>query len=103
VPDVMFVRADRLAACTPTDWEQAARLVPIWPSKSSPTDSYVDINKRSPVFARRCQQVWVLTRRRNNSRPCCREKQVTLLKSGDTLTGGDVIEGFSVRVSEVFA
>lgn len=108
VPDLMFVRADRLAqlAAADPEWEnKPLTLVPdLVVEIISPTDRASDVSKKIARYLQDGVQIaWlidpeiqVVTIHASGS------KQITRLSSEDTLTGGDVVPGFEMAVAKLF-
>jgi Uma2 family endonuclease len=108
VPDVMFIRAERLAAykqANPNWKEQPLALVPdLVVEIVSPTDRYTDINKKIEQYLEDgVPLAWVLDpQRRAVAVHEAGKAQATKFMVGQTLTGGEVIPGFEIAVSSIF-
>ena len=100
MPDVAFVSADK----RPTDRSKAFLIPPdLAVEVVSPTDVLYRVEEK--VFAylgAGTQLVWVLKPRSKTVTIYRSETDITLLTRNDTLTGENVIEGFSCQVAELF-
>ena len=100
MPDIAFVPADK----RPTDRSKAFLIPPdLAVEVVSPTDVLYWVEEK--VFAyleAGTQLVWVLKPRSKTGTVYRSETDITLLTRNDTLTGQNVIEGFSCQVSELF-
>ena len=100
MPDIAFVPADK----RPTDRSKAFLIPPdLAVEVVSPTDVLYRVEEK--VFAyleAGTQLVWVLKPRSKTVTVYRSETDITLLTRNDTLTGENVIEGFSCQVSELF-
>ena len=100
MPDIAFVSTDRL----PTDRSQA---FPVPPDLAVEVVSQTDVSRQieEKVFAyleAGTQLVWVLKPVSKTVTVYRSETDITLLTRNDTLTGEDVVEGFSCQVAELF-
>ncbi len=100
VPDVAFVSTDK----HPTD---RSAFFPIPPDLAvevvSPTDVLYRIEEKGFAYLEACTQlVWVLKPLSKTVTVYRSETDITLLTRNDTLTGENVIEGFSCQVAELF-
>ena len=106
IPDLMFIRSDRLATYTAETEDYQNLPLMLVPDLTveivSPTDSYQDVERKVDLYLEDgVQQVWVIkpktqtisiyegTERRN-------------LTKGDTLSGEDIIPGFEMPVASLF-
>lgn len=100
MPDVAFVSADK----RPTDRSKAFLIPPdLAVEVVSPTDVLYRVEEK--VFAyleAGTQLVWVLKPRSKTVTVYRSETDITLLTRNDTLTGENVIEGFSCQVAKLF-
>ncbi len=101
VPDIAFLSIDHIPA-------DLSKVFPIPPDLAvevvSPTDVLYRVEEK--VFAyldAGTQLVWVLVPRSKTVTVYRSETDITLLTRNDTLTGENVIEGFSCQVAELFA
>lgn len=70
----------------------------------SPSDSWSDVNdKLEDYFSIDTQQVWVVDPQRQRVHVYRSLTDLTILTINDTLTGGDVLPGFSVPVAEILS
>ncbi len=108
-PDVMVYEASRMAdykARTP-DWKKKPFvLVPdLCIEVISPNDNYLDVDEKVEGYLRDgVRQVWVFNPRKTSIAihgPGI--DQFKRLRADDTLDGGDVLPGFSIKVAEIFA
>ncbi|PSF38964.1 hypothetical protein C7H19_02605 [Aphanothece hegewaldii CCALA 016] len=100
-PDVSFIRADRLKRTTP----DYARVVPdlIFEVKSK-TDSIEKLRQKIQVFLELGTQVGVLVDPRTHTMEVYRNGQETIfLRDGDILTVPDVLPGWELTISEIWA
>ena len=100
MPDIAFVSTDRL----PDDQSKAS---PVPPDLAVEVVSRTDVSDRieEKAFAyleAGTQLVWVLKPRSKTVTVYRSETDITLLTQNDTLTGEDVIEGFSCPVGALF-
>jgi Uma2 family endonuclease len=108
VPDLMFIRRERLEAyrqANPNWKEQPLALVPdLVVEIVSPTDRYTDINKKIERYLEDgIPLAWVLDPQRRAVTVHEKGKaQATTFSAGQILTGGEVIPGFEIAVSSIF-
>jgi len=102
IPDVAFVRADRL----PPESERW-RIAPFAPDLAvevmSPHDSYEEVAEKVELYRRAgVPLLWLVQPRRRavEVHPLGRESR--LLREGDVLDGGDVIPEFRLPVADIF-
>jgi Uma2 family endonuclease len=101
VPDVAFVRADRIPSCGVKGFFQGAPDLAI--EVISPSDRAVEVEAKSQEWlGAGCRAVWVVDPE-TRTVAVHSNSGVTVLSESETLTGGDVLPGFSVSVAEVFA
>ena len=100
IPDIAFVSMDRLPA-------DKSKAFPIPPDLAvevvSPTDVLDRVEEK--VFAyleAGTQLVWAIKPRSKTVTIYRSETDITLLTRNDTLTGENVVEGFSCQVAELF-
>jgi Uma2 family endonuclease len=107
-PDLMFFRAERWSAyiATTPDWRNKPYLlVPdLVIEVVSPNDRYSEIqDKVDGYLADGVQIAWVFDpQRRKVVIHVADSDQQTTLRENDTLTGGDVLPGFSVPIKSLF-
>ncbi|WP_013321727.1 Uma2 family endonuclease [Gloeothece verrucosa] len=100
-PDVSFIRAEKLKRTTP----DYARIIPdlIFEVKSQ-SDSLNKLREKIQTFLALGTQVGLLVDPRTQTMEVCRLGQETIvLGDGDILTVMDVLPGFELAVSEVWA
>ena len=100
VPDVAFVSTDKL----PTD---RSGIFPIPPDLAveivSPTDVLYRVEEKAFTYLEAgTQLVWVLKPRSKTVTIYRSDTDLTLLTRNDTLTGEEVVKGFSCQVAELF-
>ncbi|MYF97524.1 Uma2 family endonuclease [Candidatus Poribacteria bacterium] len=100
IPDIAFVSSDRL----PDDRSKASPVPPdLAVEVISPTDTLLKVEEK--VFAyleAGTQLVWVIKPRSKTVNVYRSETDITLLTRNDTLSGEEVIQGFSCQVAELF-
>ncbi|MDE0013357.1 MAG: Uma2 family endonuclease [Candidatus Poribacteria bacterium] len=100
MPDIAFLTSARI----PDDLSKASPIPPdLAVEVVSPTDVLYKVEEK--VFAyleAGTQLVWVLKPRSKTVTVYRSETDITLLTRNDTLTGENVIEGFSCQVAELF-
>jgi Uma2 family endonuclease len=106
VPDVMFYSAARWAAYTESKPGWSIKPLTLIPDLVievvSPTDSYTDIqNKVDHYLKDGVRLIWVVDPQRKSAGVFEGDKFMALTEQ-DTLSGGEVVPGFSVALSDVF-
>ena len=100
MPDIAFISTDRL----PDDLSKSSPIPPdLAVEVVSPSDILSRIQEK--VFAyleAGTQLVWVLEPRARTVTVYRSETDITLLTRNDTLSGEEVVEGFSCQVAELF-
>ncbi len=101
IPDVAFVSNSRV----PDDISKAFQIPPdLAVEVVSPTDVSERIEEKAFAYlAAGTQVVWVLHPRSKTVTVYRSETDIKLLTRNDTLTGEEVVEGFSCAVAELFA
>ena len=101
-PDIDFVQTDRLPnGKTPQKYfpgppDLAVEII-------SPSDVYEDVEDKVKEFLEAGTRiVWVINPRRKSITIFRGDNSITALRTADTLSGEDVIPGFSLPVSEIF-
>ena len=99
-PDVAFVSKDRLP-------ENRRKGSPIPPDLAveivSPSDKHYDVTQKALAYLKAgTRLVWVIEPIAKTVTVYRSETDFTLLKSEDTFTGEDVVEGFACPVAELF-
>jgi Uma2 family endonuclease len=108
VPDVMFIRADRLTTykqANPNWKDQPLALVPEFVIEIvSPNDRYSDINKKVERYlSDGVKLVWVVDpQRKAIAVHEAGKAQSTTFMAGQTLTCGEVIPGFKIPLDSIF-
>ena len=100
MPDVAFVSTDRL----PADQSKASPVPPdLAVEVVSPTDAQSRIVSKAFAYLKAgTRLVWILEPVSKTVTVYRSETDITLLTRDDTLTGEEVIEGFSCQVAELF-
>ena len=100
IPDIAFISTDRL----PADRSKACPVPPdLAVEVVSPSDTLHRIQEK--VFAyleAGTQLVWVIEPRAKSVTVYRSETDITTLTRNDTLSGEDVVEGFTCQVAELF-
>jgi len=100
IPDIAFLAnariPDNLSKASPIPPDLAVEVV-------SPTDVLYRVEEKAFAYLEAgTQLVWVLKPRSKTVTVYRSETDITLLTRNDTLTGENVIEGFSCQVAELF-
>ena len=100
IPDIAFISTDRL----PADQSKASPVPPdLAVEVVSPTDSSHRVEEKAFIYLEAgTQLVWVLKPRSKTVTVYRSETEITTLTRNDTLSGEDVVEGFSCSVAELF-
>jgi Uma2 family endonuclease len=101
-PDVSFVRRERIpeAGIPKNFWEIAPDLAV---EVVSPGDTYDEVDEKvNDWLDAGTRAVWVVNPRKRLVSVYRSVKDVTILTEEDLLDGGDVLPGFSCKVSEIF-
>ena len=100
VPDIAFLSADRI----PADLSKVFQIPPdLAVEVISPTDAlHRVVEKAFAYLDAGTQLVWVLEPRSKTVTVYRSETDITLLTRNDTLTGENVVEGFSCQVATLF-
>ncbi len=100
IPDVAFISTDRL----PADQSKASPVPPdLAVEVVSPTDSSHRVEEKAFIYLEAgTQLVWVLKPRSKTVTVYRSETEIALLTQNDTLSGEDVVEGFTCSVAELF-
>lgn len=103
VPDVAFVRTDRLPA--EADRDRFSRLAPdLAVEVISPTDRMPDVLAKIAMYLEAgVRLVWLVDPRARTVAVHAPGQEVRFLDVGDDLDGGDVLPGFRVAVADLFA
>ncbi|HEU0052107.1 MAG TPA: Uma2 family endonuclease [Longimicrobium sp.] len=101
-PDAAFVRADRLTGCSEDS------ILPLTPDLAvevmSPRDTFAAAKAKAFVWlSAGCGMVVVVSPRRRTATVYRSPDDVTLLTESDVLDGGDVVPGWTLPLSELFA
>ena len=99
-PDVAFVSTDRLP-------ENRRKGSPVPPDLAveivSPTDMHYDVTEKAFAYLKSgTRLVWVIEPVAKTVMVYRSERDFTLLTCADTLTGEDVVEGFTCSVAQLF-
>ena len=105
-PDVAFIHMDRL------DDPDSHQFVPTMPDLAvevkSPNDSYAFIRRKAELYLRRgTRLVWLVFPERRVVEVCslddAGELRIDPVNADGTLSGGDVLPGFTLELSRVFS
>ncbi len=100
-PDAAFVRADRVGVKHPRAFFQGAPDLAV--EVVSPGDRAGEVlAKVHEWLDAGCRAVWVVDPQTRTVAVHRSRNEIAVLQSADTLTGGDLLPGFSVPVSESF-
>jgi Uma2 family endonuclease len=104
LPDAAFINAKRWSEYL----ERRPAIAPFAPDLAvevlSRSNTRAEMNlKRKEFFASGTKLVWEINLRRRIVRVYTGPRTSTRLSNGDTLDGGDVLRGFNVKVSDLFA
>jgi Uma2 family endonuclease len=100
-PDVSVISKERIQATGPDDYLEGAPELAV--EIVSPSDSAEDLEAKVEQYRRAgAQQVWILFPKGKRVHVFS-GKAVTVLDETGTLSGGDLLPGFSLKVSELFA
>jgi len=101
-PDVAFVRAERLPAAEPLGFFQGAPDLAV--EVLSPGDRASEVTaKVQDWLDAGSSVVWVVDPQTNTVSVYQGRGEATILRSGDALTGGELIPGLRIAVAELFA
>lgn len=101
-PDAAFVRREFIEkqGIVKGYWEGAPALAV---EVISPSDTYTEVaEKVEDWLTAGCAMVWVINPRRETVEVHRPGEECTVLSVGDTLEGGNVVEGFRCEVEELF-
>ena len=100
IPDIAFISTDRI----PIDLSKASPVPPdLAVEVISPTDSSYRVEEKAFIYLEAgTQLVWVLKPRSKTVTVYRSETDITTLTRNDTLSGEEVVEGFSCQVAELF-
>lgn len=107
IPDLMFYSGTRYADYISNTPDYYGRLLPLVPDLVveivSPTDSFSDVDKKIALYLQDgVQLIWVINPQQKTIGVYSMTQ--TLRLSGDSvLTGGEVLAGFELKLTELFA
>jgi Uma2 family endonuclease len=102
IPDVAFVRADRLPEESER-WHIAPFAPDLVVEVVSPNDSFEDVTEEIEQYQRAgVPLIWLVQPRRRAVEVFVLGQPPRLLLEGDLLDGGDVVPGFTLPVAEIF-
>ena len=103
-PDVSFIHRDRLPPDDDDDTGFAALAPDLVAEVVSPRDSFADVEEKA-VFWLTCgvKLVLVVSPETRRIRAYRAADQIQVLAEGDTLDASDVVPGWTLSVSDVFA
>jgi Uma2 family endonuclease len=101
--DASFVSRERLAAVE--DWDKFFPFAPdLAVEVLSPSNTAKEINEKVAFyFAAGSRAVWVINPKRRTAVVYTSPSEFRTLNEQDTLGGGDVLPGFELKLSELFA
>lgn len=108
VPDVMFVKADRLKALAEADQKWRKGPLPLAPDLVveivSPTDSFTDVMRKIDGYLRDgVKLAWVIDpEQKVVTIHVPDSNQITRLSEEDVLSGGEVVAGFEIPIKRLF-
>ncbi len=102
VPDVAFVRRERIEAIGKTTrfWPEAPDLAI---EVISPNDRYTEVNEKVEDWLTAGTRMVVVVNPRNRTVNVHTPDDTITLAMGDTLDGGDVVPGWQMPLSDIFA
>lgn len=101
-PDMAFVRAERIPPGGEEGFFQGAPDIAV--EVVSPNDRANEVLAKIQDWLQAgCLLVWVVDPRNRTISAYGSSGEITVLNETDTLTGGDVLPGFSVPVNDIFA
>ena len=101
--DIAFVRKERLELLTETEsyWPGAPDLAV---EVNSPSDTVREVEKKVMEWLEfGSRSVWVISSKLRTVTVYRSLNEIVVLTENDTLEGGDVVPGFQIPVSEIFA
>jgi Uma2 family endonuclease len=99
--DVAFISNERLAQVQSTGYLDVAPELIV--EVMSPDDRWGEVNdKLAEYFAVGVQLVWVADPRRQQIHVYRSQTEIDILSVDDTLTGAELLPGFSVAVADIF-
>jgi len=107
IPDMMFVGKDKFNAYLESPFARPGAPFAVIPDLAievvSPTDKFDDVDKKIALYLQDgVQMIWVINPQQKTAGVYLTHQ--TLRLSGDaTLTGGDVLPGFELKLRELFA
>jgi Uma2 family endonuclease len=100
-PDVAFVRRDRVPTEPPKSFWPFAPDLAI--EVASPSNSLSDLQEKViEYFEAGTEQVWIIEPRTRTVTIYRSLSDITLLRETETIDGGDLLPGFSVRIAGLF-
>jgi len=100
-PDVAFVRAERIPPGRNTGFFQGAPDLAV--EIISPTDRPGEVKAKAKDWLEAgCRIVWLVDPETRTVAVYRGRAKAVVLRESDTLSGGDVLPGFSLAVSEIF-
>lgn len=100
-PDISFLSNERILTTDEDDYFEGAPELAV--EVVSPSDSAQDLQVKVRQYLRfGAKQVWVLYPKTKTVEVHCHGIPTATLEESQTLTGGDLLPGFSVTVSDLF-
>lgn len=108
VPDVLYFKKERFDTYKQENpnWQaEPMRLLPdLVVEVVSPSDQFVAVNNKVQLYMQDgIPLIWVIEPERRTISIPVNSKQYLVLTDQDTLTGGEVIPGFEIESSKIFA
>ena len=101
VPDVSFTRTERLLPVV--EQGTVPQIPDLCIEVQSPDDSPKEMRDKAAYYlANGARLVWLAYTKKRQVEALYPDGEFDIFSGGDTLTGGDVIPGFSIRVSSLF-
>jgi Uma2 family endonuclease len=101
-PDVAIVRAERIPAIMPRGFFEGAPDLAV--EVVLPNDRHSEVSaKVHEWLSAGCRLVWVVDPEARTVTQYRSRTEIAILTAAETLTGGDVVPGFSIAVSAIFA
>ena len=100
-PDVALVRSERIPLVMPRGFFEGAPDLAV--EVLSPSDRQGEVSAKAHEWlAAGCRLVWVVDPQARTVTQYRSRTEIAILTAAETLTGGDVVPGFSIAVAEIF-
>jgi Uma2 family endonuclease len=100
MPDVAFMSANRQSGPTGLAWNPLAPDLAV--EVLSPTDDLQDVRIKVTNYLSAGTTVWLVSPAQKRIEVHAPGKPVVIARPGDTLSGGDVLPGFTLAVAAIF-